>query len=128
MLPSEWPFSEIAQSLPRIAVLFERFEDRLAVQVWTHFRNAAPPRGIETIPVFRVTPAGNVPIITMSVGMVSVDWMPVPAFHSPKAIVFVDPSVMSRSPIDAPRYWNTPLGGPAVCPASYSSDEPVEAK
>ena len=57
------------------------------------------------------------------------DW-PLPIFHSPKAMVLLDPSVMLRRPIGGPATQNMPLGGPpARCgDATHSMLAPYDAK
>ena len=64
----------------------------------------------------------------MSVGIVTVCASPEPVFHSPKAIVWLDPSWMSRSPNGRPVTWNSPLGGPPATPACHSMPDPYDAK
>ena len=52
--------------------------------------------------VLRTAPEGFEPRKMMSVYCVTVPVVPLPVFHSAMAMVLVDPSVMSRSPIGGP--------------------------
>src|SRR4051794_3729758 len=102
------------QASPSETVWVVRFAPIILAHCGSHFNKIAEPAGMDIWAVLRLSPEGSALIGTMSTGIVGVLTRPVPLLHSPKATVFVDPSVMSRRPNVAPAYWKTPLGGPLV--------------
>src|SRR5436190_2144129 len=99
---------------PRVGVLLLRAVGSAARQSSSHFWKFAAPAGIDVVGVFELTPWGRLPNWTTSWGIVMTFWLPLPTFHSPKAMVLLAPSVMSRRPMAEPPNWSTPLGGPPV--------------
>src|SRR4051794_17033253 len=71
-----------------------------------------PPKGMfSTVPVASVgLPPGDELLMMMSCGTDSLLLLLSPERHSPKAIVFERPSVMSRSERAGPPNWKAPLG------------------
>ena len=66
-----------------------------AAQMGSHCCKPAPPAGIDIVGVFRVMPGGYDPTKAMLCGIVRTFGLPVPVFHSPKAIVLLVPSVIA---------------------------------
>src|SRR6516165_61892 len=133
MFPMEKVVSPMLQASPNVPDLFPRIAGFPALAA--HCRSQSPrpltraALGIVTVGVFRVTPAGRFPIMTMSVGSCTgmvpvVAFTPSPVRHSPQATVLVEPSTMSRRPIAVPAELNGPLGRP---PAVFAGPdrEPV---
>src|SRR5690349_2246695 len=100
-----------------------RLVSRAAAQRGSHCWKGAAPAGIDICGVFRIVPGGRLPSATMSEGSETRLVSPSPIFHSPKAIVWLVPSMMPAIETTAP-YWNTPLGGPPVIVERNSRLEP----
>ena len=86
--------------------------------------------GRVSVPSLRWVPPGKLPRKTTS-WIERVPGEPEPTLHSPNPIVLLVPSVTPAMLVTVPlvpMYGNGPLGGPPVCCAANSSDEPTEAK
>src|SRR4051794_37199749 len=96
-LPMVWPKRPLAQVMPSVGVRLKRIagfatpEAHLA----SHDGNAATRVGLGMV---YTVPAGVAPMNGISVARVTGLSTPLPVLHSPKAMVLVVPSVISRTP------------------------------
>src|SRR6516162_2432888 len=120
---------------PSVVDLLKRIAALVAFRAHSCSQGSRPAArtglGIETVAVFRLTPAGYVPTMMMSVGSSTLTGLvfdvarrPLPVRHSPQATVLVEPSMMSRRPIAAPPALNGPLGGPPLVTAGPETPPP----